>query len=296
MSKYMKFCDIDSLSEKGCLSATFLKFIALLCMTVDHLGAYSFEIPIIGKYAGTLRSIGRIAAPLFLYFVVESYKKTGDKKRLFTRLYVAAAIVGICNYLMSSIIVNVDFGNILHTFTWTVGILYLFDKSKEAYTAKNYKMLALGLSFAAAIIIILCSIDLFLTRLESAGIMGVSNDAVRRTHDIFLAVLRTPRLLEYSFGFVFLGIVWYFQKSRLAQCISFVVLCIVSRLLPFGYHSKLLDLSNLRAISLPMMVMFVVLIALYNGKRGRGMKYFFYIYYPVHCYIIVIATKLMGYI
>lgn len=284
----MKFVDVGSSTEKGCLSATFLKFIALLCMTADHLGAYSFEIPIVGRYADILRSIGRIAAPMFLYFVVESYKKTSDKKRLLVRLYAAAAIVGICNYVMSSIIGDVDFGNILHTFTWTVGILYLFEISKAAYTAKNYKSLAVGLASAAVITIILYSVDICL-------LMGVSNEAVRQAHKIFLSVLSTPRLLEYSFGFVFLGVVWYFQKTRLAQCISFVVLCIVSQLLPFDFHSSIFHLSYLRVMSLPVMAMFVVLIALYNGKRGRGMKYFFYVYYPVHCYIIVVATKLMGY-
>lgn len=292
----MKFVDVGSSSEKGCLSATFLKFIALLCMTADHLGAYSFEIPVIGRHADILRSVGRIAAPMFLYFVVESYKKTSDKKRLLVRLYVAAAIVGICNYFMSSIVANVEFGNILHTFTWTVGILHLFEISKAAYTAKNYKSLAFGLSLAAAITIILYSIDIYLLRLESADLMGVSNDAIRQAHKIFLSVFSTPRLLEYSFGFVFLGVVWYFQKTRLAQCISFVVLCIVSQLLPFDFHSSIFHLSYLRVMSLPVMAMFVVLIALYNGKRGRGMKYFFYVYYPVHCYIIVIATKLMGFL
>jgi len=277
----MKLSSIGSSSEKGCLSATFLKFIALLCMTADHLGAYSFGIPIIGKYADTLRAVGRIAAPMFLYFVVESYKKTSDKKRLLVRLYIAAAIVGICNYLVSSIIVNVDFGNILHTFTWTIGILYIFEKSKAAYTSKSYKSLALWLSIATAIVIILYSLDIYL---------------VRGIHEIFLAVLSTPRKLEYSFGLVFLGIVWYFQKTRLAQCVSFVVLCIVSRVLLGGFHSAFFNLSYLRVMSLPAMAVFVLLIALYNGKRGRDIKYFFYIYYPVHCYIIVITTKLLGFL
>ena len=292
----MKFVNIRSFSEKGCLSATMLKFIALLFMTADHLGAYSFEIPIIGRYADILRSIGRIAAPMFLYFVVESYKKTSDKKRLLVRLYVAATIVGICNYFMSSIIVNVEFGNILHTFTWTVGILYLFEILKAAYTAKNYKSLAFGLSLAAAITIILYSIDICFSRLESADLMGVSKEAIKQAHIVFLSVLSTPRSLEYSFGFVFLGIVWYFQNTKLAQVISFIALCTVSRILPFSFHSSFFNLSYLRVMSLPVITIFVVLIALYNGKYGKGMKYFFYIYYPVHCYIIVISTKLMGFI
>lgn len=292
----MKLANVGSSFEHGYLSATFLKFIALLCMTADHLGAYSFGIPIIGRYADILRSVGRIAAPMFLYFVVESYKKTSDKKRLLIRLYVAAAIVGICNYFMSFIIVNVDFGNILHTFTWTVGILYLFEMSKAAYTSKNYKSLAFWVFLAAAVTIILYIIDICLLRLESADLTVVANNVISQAHKIFLSVLSTPRSLEYSFGFVFLGVVWYFQKTRLTHIISFIVLCIVSRILPFDFHSSIFSLSYLRIMSLPVMAIFVVLIALYNGKYGKGMKHFFYIYYPVHCYIIVMATKMMGFI
>ena len=36
------------------------------------------------------------------------------------------------------------------------------------------------------------------------------------------------------------------------------------------------------------------LILSYNGQRGRGMKYLFYVYYPAHVYILAIAASLLG--
>lgn len=35
-------------------------------------------------------------------------------------------------------------------------------------------------------------------------------------------------------------------------------------------------------------------IMLYNGKKGKGFKYFFYIFYPVHIYIFYIIGNMMG--
>ena len=32
---------------------------------------------------------------------------------------------------------------------------------------------------------------------------------------------------------------------------------------------------------------------LYNGKQGLKMKYFFYLYYPLHVYALVIAARLL---
>jgi len=41
-----------------------------------------------------------------------------------------------------------------------------------------------------------------------------------------------------------------------------------------------------------MMIFAVIPIFLYNGEKGRGMKYFFYIFYPAHIYILYIIATL----
>ena len=58
------------------LNAYQIELIALVIMTIDHLGAYGFEIPIIDAYCSQLRLIGRLAMPLFLFALTESIRYT----------------------------------------------------------------------------------------------------------------------------------------------------------------------------------------------------------------------------
>ena len=40
---------------------------------------------------------------------------------------------------------------------------------------------------------------------------------------------------------------------------------------------------------------FFLILALYNGKRGKGMKWLFYIYYPAHLVLIgILRLCLLG--
>lgn len=63
------------------LNAWQIKVIAVVFMTIDHLGAYGFEIPIIDAYNSKLRLVGRIAMPLFLFLLTESIHYTRNRKK-----------------------------------------------------------------------------------------------------------------------------------------------------------------------------------------------------------------------
>ena len=66
------------------LSNTMLKIIGLVCMTIDHLYLYVFANTTIN--VSIFRIVGRIAAPLFLFAVIQAMRYSSDKDRKSTRL------------------------------------------------------------------------------------------------------------------------------------------------------------------------------------------------------------------
>ena len=72
------------------LSASALKVLALFTMLLDHM-AYYLYLP------EPLRWVGRLAAPIFLFFVVEGFGRTRNYKKYLLRVYAVAAGMGITN-------------------------------------------------------------------------------------------------------------------------------------------------------------------------------------------------------
>jgi len=66
-----------------------LQFIAMLTMLVDHLGVVFFP------KAEILRIIGRIAFPLYSWFLVQGYYKTSNRKKYVWRLFLIALLAQI---------------------------------------------------------------------------------------------------------------------------------------------------------------------------------------------------------
>ena len=92
--------------------------------------------------------------------------------------------------------------------------------------------------------------------------------------------------VEGGFSAVILGLVLYLlRKRRLVQ------------VLVFAAFSLLLLIITLRAGRDPfygdaqwLMIFAVIPMLLYNGGRGRGNKYFFYIFYPAHIYLLYVIA------
>ena len=78
---------------KPSLSASALKYLALFTMLLDHM-AYYLYLP------EPLRWVGRLAAPIFLFFVVEGFGRTRNYKKYLLRVYAVAAGMGITNALL----------------------------------------------------------------------------------------------------------------------------------------------------------------------------------------------------
>lgn len=82
----------------GSLSGSSLKVIAIVSMTIDHLGLYYLG----GEEAASgsvtyhlMRMVGRLAFPIFAFLLVEGYVHTRDIRKYMMNLFVAAVISDI---------------------------------------------------------------------------------------------------------------------------------------------------------------------------------------------------------
>lgn len=98
----------------------FLKWFALVTMTIDHVGHFLFPDLI------ELRIVGRLAFPIFAYLFALSYRYTSNQKKLLIQVSVAAVLTQILLYFTGVR----ELVNIFFLFSLAFLAFYAFDKGK----------------------------------------------------------------------------------------------------------------------------------------------------------------------
>ena len=83
--------------EKFEVTAFQLKMLAVITMLIDHIGAVILEQSFkmqgdVWHFDLFLRCIGRLAFPLFAFFIVEGFHYTHDRKKYALRLLILALL------------------------------------------------------------------------------------------------------------------------------------------------------------------------------------------------------------
>ena len=277
------------------LSTSAIKWIALFFMTLDHIAAFGFEIPIVGRFYNPLRLVGRIAAPLFLFALVQGLRHTSNRPRFLLRLYLAGVgaglFVAVTDLLFGEIVGYITPGNIIFTFFYVALYSWAVEGLMDAARKRNWR----GAALAA-----LCCVLPFLTQPLRLALWGLPRmedglAAVFLAHNLIDSFLPTLISVDYGWGMILLGVMLYFAKTKRRQCGVFAAFCLVCMagavagrfyypIQDFSYFTMVFfDPFQCRmALALPFML-------LYNGQRGRGPKWFFYIYYPAHRYVISVV-------
>ena len=85
---------MKNLLKKG-LTGFELKYPALILMVLDHIH-YFFEYT--GMIPIWFSWLGRLAAPLFLFCLIEGFTHTHDKKKYFLKIYSLSIIMGLIRF------------------------------------------------------------------------------------------------------------------------------------------------------------------------------------------------------
>ena len=246
------------------LDATTLKFLAVLLMVLDHI----HEMFVSMGAPMWLTMAGRLVFPMFLFAASESFYYTHSKKRYLQRLLFASWGMTIFTFILQAVLPNPDvilMNNAFSTFFVTGLYMLCWDTLKAGIQQKS--PMKIGKAVVIFLVPILSAIPVYLMAMLSFN-ENVPGSVIRLLARIALLM---PNILAVEGGapLVVLGLLFYiFRKHRTIQIGVLLALSLIV------YLSGNMVQSFMALAAIP--------IALYNGKRGKGMKNFFYIFYPAH--------------
>lgn len=115
------------------LSGSTLKLIAVITMLIDHIAACVIDSSVYPLTYSLMRSIGRIAFPIFCFMIVEGYYHTRDVKKYIARLLIFGFISEIPFDLAMTGSPGLAFGHQNVFFTLALGLLvvWIVDNNKD---------------------------------------------------------------------------------------------------------------------------------------------------------------------
>jgi len=293
------------------MSSTTLKLIALLFMIIDHIAEYIPGAPIWFHW------IGRVSAPIFFFCMAWGFYYTHNRKRYLLRLYLCGVIMAIINVILQNIFRLGIHNNIFVTLFLSALLIYIFDTIKEN-RKKGIRML----------------IGLILWQIVNTCILVLLFDVAGiyfnkyMDENFYTAIFANCILNEGGIMFVLLGILFYYSKdNKLKLAITYIGFSFIYTilyatniaariLLVFkGFHLKIiynmlqiilcgiLQVNFFPKYGIPfytiinyywMIIGALPFLILYNNKRGKGLKYFFYLFYPIHIYLLYIIGNLIS--
>ena len=237
-----------------------LKIIAIISMLIDHTSAALYNaIPTEMNWLyNTGRMIGRMAFPLFCFMIVEGYYHTRNKWRYLGSLIFLAVISELP---FDAIFSNSDF--------------------KLNY---NYQNVFFTLAIGLLTIILAGEISARVTNIFLSGVLQLF---------MIQIMLFAAGMLKSDYGSLGLELIlmiYYFEKIPvLLKKDNLKFIFAATAVLAWFIYFDSVRGSIIESYGLPA----VILIMLYNGKRGdyKIPKYVFYFFYPVHLIILYFVRK-----
>lgn len=246
-----------------------LKIIAILAMTIDHTASVLGQMGLFPNLPTAISypimelmgSIGRMAFPLFAFMIAEGAQKTGSMPKYIGRLALFAVISEPVFYFSH--------------WRYSPTLLGLLQNILDLNFGNVLFTLALG---AAAIYFYQ-----FLERKQGKhGKLWFI--------PIFLLIVYIAGSINCDYGMagVFLIVFLFLARTKFQKCIVilFWTVCL------YGFGQSYNPLSDI-LMDCFFAALSCVFVWFYNGKRGKGLKWSFYVYYPAHLLVLTMIHAML---
>ncbi len=254
------------------LSGNVLKIIAALAMVFDHIAVLFFRADTPSFLL--LKSIGRISFPIFAFMIAESARYTRSKKRHFLMLFGLAAICQAVYFIADN---KSLYMCILVTFSISTLLIYALKKFKHVFFSKNadtFDKFIWGFVFLSALLAAYIVTEVM-------GSLEISAGGAPYAVDYGFIGCITPVFASF-FDFRDLDVP---ERCRRLDTVTARTLCLIPAMaaLIIRYaitHEGSFNIQVFSLLALPLLL-------LYSGERGTPkLKYFFYIFYPLHLVLL----------
>lgn len=264
---------MQEVKTKG-LTGYQIKLLGAFLMLLDHIHENFY-------YAGNLtwmNMLGRCVLPLFLFMCAEGFYYTHSKKQYALRLYLGSFfMIWASSFLEQMFPIKqhevVLANNVFLTMLTAVIVMYGIQKLKDKQFVKGI------------IVLLLPILPIFLLQ------------AAFKTDNIILiklvASIPSYIIIEGGFPMLLLAAWFYlFREKRWVQYLGIIALAVYSIFIYQDFTWAGLFTENYEW----MMILAIIPLHFYNGQRGKGSKYFFYIFYPAHIFVLyLLAFTLLKY-
>jgi len=233
-----------------------IKMLALVLMVIDHVGMYFDWAP------EWFRWLGRLSYPLFLFCMVWGYHYTRNRKVYLLRLYCLSLFMTGFGWAIDTYLPTPGgYGN--HNIFLSLFLVGVLISTVELFQRDRKKgMLAVCGIFAVQVLYYIVPFG-----------RHISGDTLT-------GIIPNLALNEYGFEFVALGVLMYFLREKRAELtVMYLLFCIYQFSNEFLWGDGSFATQWLMVFALPIMLRF-------NGEKGPGMKYFFYVFYPAHTFAL----------
>lgn len=274
-----------------------LKWLALLFMTIDHIGYYFYSALPIEIYT-ILRCIGRLAFPIFAFYLVKGFLRTRNP---FHYLYRMASWSVIAHFSISGAAVatgrqaslwSLEWTNVMILFTFAIIMLLGYDLAMRSYHDMIVSMTPVSDSpFKMKESHYDVKVNLGGISLSpKVGVpMGIAMILIS-----FWAVFALKA--DYQFYGLLTVLFIFISYKKEDDIVSIPTLLVLSLALNAGYVAcAAMSQQSVKYALMQSLSMFSIFLFPLFGrdkkKPGLISKYFFYLYYPLHIVLLMFLYR-----